>query len=402
MGDYSGDYAVTLPNLAPAPGQVYLDEQRMNQQKQLREDQIRSQREAKRLQLVNLTESKTDPAKFLVGEGTIDQHTTGQLQDVQNTILRNLKANPDADPADVAMQINQAVTPIAVAHAKMKGIANDIDKNLALAKSDLPILNDGKLRELARKAAFTKTDANGNTVYRDPEEMNGNTNYVQNIINNSPESVVDSAAPFTKYLQGFKTNDVSAKQGSQYAGVRVKNSYKAQLSPFREMDVSPDGTVNGLKYKSEDVKLPDGNSFKVVPEEQFQLATGDPNAKLAFYKLWNENKKMYGVGNLPNDAPESQVMQRKFMLDYLRQTNIDHSTFTHDDEQSNNKAINDIQAGLGTTLSRSEELAEHNSKLREDNWEKNEQTRQQNRKDLKTTPGAVRPTTVKKTNKYGI
>lgn len=399
MPDYNGEAATVLPNYGPSMVdalQYQRDEPQRQQAQQYREDQKRSQAASRKLQLLNHVESTTDPKKFLIGESTIDQHTTTQLESVKSDMLKYMQQNPDADPTDVAYQIQQKVSPIAIAHAKQQAISQDIDKNLALAKSDLPVLNDGKLRNAARQQAFLKQLPDGSFTYKDPEEMNSSTNYVQNVINNSPESVVDNEQPFIKNLQALKTERIKGKKGDMFAGVRTKNSYDAQVSPFRELDVDEKGNVNGLRYKQENITLPGGdNQIAVAPQEQFDLATADPNAKLAFYKLWNENKGKYGVGNLDNNDPTSKIMQRKFLLDYLKDTNIDHSSYSSDDEVYKNKAASDVEAGYGTPeeqYARKQSIAHANQVDMEDIRNQHiigrQATGAENRKILKQTPGA--------------
>lgn len=412
MPDYNGESASILPSLAPSIGNTIRYNQQRQDEQEVRSEELRSRREAKKLQLVNHVESSLDPAKFLIGESTIDQHTTAQLESVKDQMFKYIQQNPDADPVDIAYQVQQNVTPIAIAHAKQKAISQDIDKNLMLAKADLPVLNDGKLRNLARQRALLKQLPDGSFSYKTLEEMNPNANYVQDVINNNPELVVDSAQPLIKNIQSLKTEEQKGKFGDMYAGIRTKTSFNAKLSPFRTLDVASDGTVNGLKYKSEDITLPGGKVLKVIPEEQFDLATSDPNARLAFYKLWNENKHRYGAGNLPNDDPSSQIMQRKFLLDYLQATNIDHSSYSSSDEQYKNKTQSDIEAGLGTPMQQwqqKEATREGNRLTNEAVHNEHVNERQdksiQARKDLKLTPGAKAPSVVHKkgnASHYGL
>jgi len=176
--------------------------------------------------------------------------------------------------------------------------------------------------------------------YKDPNLVPQNRNY-SGEIESDPESlgtVFKTSGSFQKGLE--QTTKIPLKGSGTYTdryGKKVKIKPLGDGTIYDEPVINDDGGQTGWRLKSEAVPLgrnPDGSLIieEVMPIEQFSVMVDTPSKRKDFdiYVKGKLDESGVNVGKL--DGRAKDVLERKFAIDYLKETNAHGSSFYLDDE----------------------------------------------------------------------
>lgn len=332
---FSGDYAVTLPEVFPSIGeQIRYNQQRQDgldkeQRDADREENRYRQQKQQQNNLYNLRRinEETDIDKFKVGERVVDNVAISELGKIQSEAIAQ---HANDDPAALEYWINDRMKNVTGWHS---AAANEYKKaqgalaefNKTYPNSNMSDAYDILMNKFSEDVM--KPTSNGSFTMKSPMEMRG-TDY--KAILESPDilgQITNDESGFGDYIQGIKLEPIGGKEVQDKKGNVHSYKWTGQLSPFAEAVTDEQNRPTDKKIKSETVDVGNGNKIDVLPQSEFDIAMGKPTARASFYSMWNK-EKMNRVQNfirqnkMPITERVENLLKRQFAKEQIEKFDI--------------------------------------------------------------------------------
>lgn len=271
-----------------------------------------------------------------IGDNTIDLLTDKQIQGVQDKLLdMHMKG---ATTTDLMLYAQRELPKISNGHTIAKNKYNQIKSGVIELGKDYPTGNLEQARSMSTKEMLKDVlnfDENGNaTGYKDPSII-PEKNYVTPLVSDenisqwyTPSGALEThikSLPLTKIGESKKVRDARGRE--------IDNIWEGQGSVFSKLKVDPiTGATIGQEIKSETIpigKNPDGtiNNAVVLPQDEFNVLTGTPQAKADFSIKFSNHLKDLKIDPKSLDPRAKDILQRQFAHDWLSSTGIEGSSF---------------------------------------------------------------------------
>lgn len=341
-GYNNADYAFTLPNYFPAPGQV-LQSAIAQRERQLateaeaaerkRQYDLRQQEkdEAEALRKMQYLQEYTDPSKYQTGIDAADALTKDSLNNIYNK-YKTLKL----DPVTLADALRNDVGDLVSATTAMKNEAKAFEQTLPAVKNQFKSVNTDALRQQF-KGDLINRYVKGTGFNKAPES----SKILENLAN--PEFLADYTNDISSIVDVLK----SKKEGERkYAFVGKSDQdvkkYGANIGFWEQpnVDISkgflPPGTVPTVTPKSEQrtisgVKAP----VSAVPDDVFMVFAKSPASQA---EIISATKKRFNGSTLPaystlSDEDKASA-QKSTLYDII--TKVDQTGFNLEGVQTPN------------------------------------------------------------------
>lgn len=341
-GNNSADYAFTLPNYFPAPGQV-LQSAIAQRERQLaneaeaaerkRQYDLRQQEkdEAEAFRKMQYLQEYTDPSKYQTGIDAADALTKDSLNNIYNK-YRTLKL----DPVTLADALRGEVGDLVSATTAMKNEAKAFEQMLPAVKNQFKSVNTDLLRQNF-KGDLINRYVKGTGFNKAPEQ----SKILENLAN--PEYLADYTNDISSIVDVLK----SKKEGERKYAFVGKNDqdvkkYGANIGFWEQpnVDISkgllPPGTVPTVAPKSEQRAI-SGVSAPVsaVPDDVFMVFAKSPASQA---EIISATKKRFNGTTLPayntlSDEDKASA-QKSTLYDIIRK--VDQTGFNLEGFQTPN------------------------------------------------------------------
>ena len=302
-GNNSADYAFTLPNYFPAPGQV-LQSAIAQRERQLaneaeaaerkRQYDLRQQEkdEAEAFRKMQYLQEYTDPSKYQTGVDAADALTKDSLNNIYNK-YRTLKL----DPVTLADALRGEVGDLVSATSAMKNEAKAFEQMLPAVKTQYKSVNTDALRQQF-KGDLINRYVKGQGFNKTPES----SKILENLAN--PEYLADYTNDISSIVDVLK----SKKEGERkYAFVGKSDQdvkkYGANIGFWEQpnVDISkgflPPGTVPTVAAKSEQRTISGVDKpVSAVPDDVFMVFAKSPSSQA---EIISATKKRFNGSGLP-------------------------------------------------------------------------------------------------------
>lgn len=341
-GYNNADYAFTLPNYFPAPGQV-LQSAIAQRERQLaneaeaaerkRQYDLRQQEkdEAEALRKMQYLQEYTDPSKYQTGIDAADALTKDSLNNIYNK-YKTLKL----DPVTLADALRNDVGDLVSATSAMKNEAKAFEQMLPAVKNQFKSVNTDALRQ-DFKGDLINRYVKGTGFNKTPEQ----SKILENLAN--PEYLADYTNDISSVVDVLK----SKKEGERKYAFVGKNDqdvkkYGANIGFWEQpnVDISkgflPPGTVPTVAPKSEQRTI-SGVSTPVsaVPDDVFMVFAKSPASQA---EIISATKKRFNGTTLPaynklSDEDKASA-QKSTLYDII--TKVDQTGFNLEGVQTPN------------------------------------------------------------------
>ena len=351
-GNNSADYAFTLPNYFPAPGQV-LQSAIAQRERQLaneaeaaerkRQYDLRQQEkdEAEAFRKMQYLQEYTDPSKYQTGIDAADAIIKDSLNNIYNE-FRTLKL----DPVTLADALRGKVGDLVSASTAMKNEAKAFEQMLPAVKTQYKSVNTDALRQQFKSDLINRY-VKGQGFNKTPEQ----SKILENIAN--PEFLADYTNDISSIVDVLK----SKKEGERKFAFVGKSDqdvkkYGANIGFWEQpnVDISkgflPPGTVPTVSVKSEQRTISGVDKpVSAVPDDVFMGFAKSPSNQA---EIISATKKRFNGLNLPaystlSDEDKASA-QKSTLYDII--TKIDQTGFNLEGVQTPN--ITKVNTGGGT------------------------------------------------------
>lgn len=351
-GYNNADYAFTLPNYFPAPGQV-LQSAIAQRERQLaneaeaaerkRQYDLRQQEkdEAEAFRKMQYLQEYTDPSKYQTGIDAADALTKDSLNNIYNK-YRTLKL----DPVTLADALRGEVGDLVSATSAMKNEAKAFEQMLPAVKTQYKSVNTDALRQQF-KGDLINRYVKGQGFNKTPES----SKILENLAN--PEFLADYTNDISSIVDVLK----SKKEGERkYAFVGKSDQdvkkYGANIGFWEQpnVDISkgflPPGTVPTVAAKSEQRTISGVDKpVSAVPDDVFMVFAKSPSSQA---EIISATKKRFNGSSLPayntlSDEDKASA-QKSTLYDII--TKVDQTGFNLEGVQTPN--ITKVNTGGGT------------------------------------------------------
>jgi hypothetical protein len=348
-GYNNADYAFTLPNYFPAPGQV-LQSAIAQRERQLaneaeaaerkRQYDLRQQEkdEAEALRKMQYLQEYTDPSKYQTGIDAADAITKDSLNNIYNK-FKTLKL----DPVTLADALRGEVGDLVSATSAMKNEAKAFEQMLPAVKNQFKSVNTDSLRQ-DFKGDLINRYVKGQGFNKAPES----SKILENLAN--PEYLADYTNDISSIVDVLK----SKKEGERKFAFVGKSDqdvkkYGANIGFWEQPNVDitkgflPPGTVPTVAPKSEQRTI-SGVSAPVsaVPDDVFMVFAKSPASQA---EIISATKKRFNGTTLPaynklSDEDKANA-QKSTLYDII--TKVDQTGFNLEGVQTPN--VTNIRVG---------------------------------------------------------
>lgn len=348
-GYNNADYAFTLPNYFPAPGQV-LQSAIARQDRKAEfdyENQMRAMQAAQkkaeddRMKNLGILYKETDfGTQFATPNSQVNSISQKELQRVRNEAYQLIGKSPEefqyllnSNLSDLVQWVNMA-----------KVDASNIEKNQKEINSTYPNIDINKANSLLSKSFldnYTEVDpATGELKRKNYSSVVPNKNYFEQFDNpKTLASIVTDTSPFRNLWGKVPTERAGDKNYTNKKGEVKGFKWSAAVTPFTTVGEDEKGmpkimvTAKEVEYKNPTTgKI---ESMKVADDKLMSYVLANPAEKIAAYKAW-EDEKAKTKADYKDPAVED-TMFRSFIYKQA-QENLPHEVVT--EEVSKTPVIN--------------------------------------------------------------
>ena len=341
-GNNSADYAFTLPNYFPAPGQV-LQSAIAQRERQLaneaeaaerkRQYDLRQQEkdEAEAFRKMQYLQEYTDPSKYQTGIDAADALTKDSLNNIYNK-YRTLKL----DPVTLADALRGEVGDLVSATSAMKNEAKAFEQMLPAVKTQYKSVNTDALRQQF-KGDLINRYVKGQGFNKTPES----SKILENLAN--PEYLADYTNDISSIVDVLK----SKKEGERKFAFVGKSDqdvkkYGANIGFWEQPNVDitkgflAPGTVPTVAAKSEQRTISGVDKpVSAVPDDVFMVFAKSPSSQA---EIISATKKRFNGSGLPayntlSDEDKASA-QKSTLYDII--TKVDQTGFNLEGVQTPN------------------------------------------------------------------
>ena len=341
-GNNSADYAFTLPNYFPAPGQV-LQSAIAQRERQLaneaeaaerkRQYDLRQQEkdEAEAFRKMQYLQEYTDPSKYQTGIDAADALTKDSLNNIYNK-YRTLKL----DPVTLADALRGEVGDLVGATTAMKNEAKAFEQMLPAVKNQFKSVNTDLLRQNF-KGDLINRYVKGTGFNKAPES----SQILENLAN--PEYLADYTNDISSIVDAVKDGK-NRKKVTAFVGKDDQNvkKYVANLGIWEKVDFDtnagylPPGTMPTTSIISEQRPISGVNTpLPVVNDDVYMEFAKSPSNQA---EIIGATKKRFNGSSLPayNTLSDEEKMsaQKNTLYDIIKK--VDQPGFTLEGIQTPN------------------------------------------------------------------
>jgi len=328
----------------PSDNSLTIENNRLAESRRQHDDEMRQRRDlTKQKQAGDSTKFITELKNEKTGINDIDIENDKQLLAAQNRMIEmQQKGAPLSEIQIYAMRelpkINNAYTLGKNYKEQVTKGMTDLEKKYGNGV-DLNAVQSEAYKKMADDI-FDRDDKGNIIGYKDPNLIPKNKDYIAEIENDS-KSLGTIFKPSGAFETGVQKTDLipikdKFTKTDKY-GNKTKYNYTGFGTIYDEPILNEQGEQTGWDVKGEVVPLgknPDGTVIleRVMPKEQFEIATGSAAAKkdfdIKFHNYLNES----GTNPDQLDARAKDILERKFAYDLFKKTNIHGSSFLSEEE----------------------------------------------------------------------
>lgn len=348
-GYNNADYAFTLPNYFPAPGQVlqsaiarqdrkaefdYENQMRAMQaaQKKAEEDRMRN--------LGVLSKETEFGTQYATPDLQVNSITQKNLQRIKNQGYQLVGKSQE----EFQNWLNSEVSKVAQWNNMAKTDATNIKERQKEINSTYPNIDINKANSLLSKSFlenYTQVNpATGELEIKEVSSVVPNKNYFQQFDNpKNLASIVTDTSPFRNLWGKVPTERAGDKNYTNKKGEVKGFKWSAAVTPFTTVGEDEKGiptvmvTAKEVPYKNPTTgKI---ESMKVADDKLMSYVLANPAEKIAAYKSWEDEKAKTGADY--KDPAVEENMFRNFIYKQAEQ-NLPHEVVT--EEVSKTPVIN--------------------------------------------------------------
>lgn len=304
-GYNNADYAFTLPNYFPSPGQVLQSALAMQERRAESdyENQVRAMQAAqkkaaddKMKNLGILTKETEFGTQFATPNLQVNSITQKELQKIRNEAESLVGESPEKFQNLLSTKLSELVQWVNMA----KSDAANIEKNQKEINSTYPNIDINKANSLVSKLFldnYTELDpATGELKRKNYSSVVPNKNYFEQFDNpKTLAPLVNDTSGFYELMKGMPTQKVGDKNYVNKQGKVQSFKWSGMTTPFTEI-VENDKGEPVVSVKA--IDIPVGKNPTTGKVETMKGATDDllsyvmsnPKSKLSVYKLWEDEK----------------------------------------------------------------------------------------------------------------
>jgi hypothetical protein len=348
-GYNNADYAFTLPNYFPAPGQV-LQSAIARQDKQAEfdyENQMRAMQAAQkkaeddRMRNLGVLYKETDfGPQFATPNSQVNSISQKELQRVRNEGYQLIGKNPEEfqsilnkNLSDLVQWVNMAKTDAANIEKSQKEI-NSTYKNIDINKAS-SLVSKSFLEN------YTEVDpATGELKRKNYSSVVPNKNYFEQFDNpKNLASIVNNKKSFYELWAKIPTEIAGDKNYTNKKGEVKGFKWKAAVTPFTTVTEDEKGmpvvSVTAMEVPYKNPTTGKIESMKVADDKLMNYVLAGPDEKIAAYKAWEDEKAKTGADY--KDPAVEDTMFRNFIYNTAKEL-LPHEVVT--EEVSKTPVIN--------------------------------------------------------------
>ena len=348
-GYNNADYAFTLPNYFPAPGQV-LQSAIARQDKQAEidyENQMRAMQAAQkkaeedRMRNLGILYKETDfGPQFATPNSQVNSISQKELQKIRNEGYQLIGKNTEEFQSILNKNLSDLVQWVNMAKTE----AANVEKNQKEINSIYPNIDINKANSLVSKAFlenYTEIDpATGELKRKNYSSVVPNKNYFQQFDNpKNLASIVTDVSPFRDLWKKIPTERAGDKNYTNKKGEVKGFKWSAAVTPFTTVEEDEKGmpivSVTAMEVPYKNPTTGKIESMKVADDKLMSYVLANPAEKIAAYKAW-EDEKARTKADYKDPAVED-TMFRNFIYKQA-QENLPHEVVT--EEVSKTPVIN--------------------------------------------------------------
>ena len=326
-GYNNADYAFTLPNYFPSPGQVLQSAIAMQDRRAESdyENQVRAMQAAQkkaaddRMKNLGILTKETDfGTQYATPDLQVNSITQKELQNVRKEAESLLGESPEK----FQNFLNTRLSDLVQWNNMAKTDATNIKAKQSELNSTFPNIDLNKANTLVSKAFldnYTELDpATGELKRKNYSSVVPNKNYFEQFDNpKTLAPLVNDTSGFYELMKGIPTQKVGDKNYVNKQGKVQSFKWSGMTTPFTEIVENTKGEpVVSVKA----IDIPVGKNPATGKVETMKGATDDllsyvmsnPKSKLSVYKLWEDEKAKRGVDYSKDPAIED-AMFRNFV-----------------------------------------------------------------------------------------
>jgi hypothetical protein len=310
MPEYQGDFAVTLPNLFPNPGQAmqsYIIGNQRNTDSLLDwHERKRRQDEMDEWKRIGLIKTEVNPEDVATGNVDAQVWFDEESKRVQKELLADIN-NKAVPPTELFGMIQKKWLPVVQGSQVMKMGFSQIDQNTKQIGTEQKHIATDKLSQAAKMNFLNDwmpiNPATGKREYKNQGHM-PDRNYAADIINSPERWRYVQGGALQNYLTGYKAEEVNPyKQLSKDQSIVP---FKGRLAPWSELNVKTDENNKmkerdnpQVRLKTEDDYITEGNEripIKVLHKDVYKAHVLDiPENNDDMTRMWEEFKEKNNI-----------------------------------------------------------------------------------------------------------
>jgi hypothetical protein len=348
-GYNNADYAFTLPNYFPAPGQV-LQSAIARQDKQAEfdyENKMRAMQAAQkkaeddRMKNLGVLSKETEfGTQYATPDLQVNSITQRNLQRIKNQGYQLVGKSQE----EFQNWLNSEVSKVAQWNNMAKTDATNIKERQKEINSTYPNIDINKANSLVSKSFlenYTQVNpATGELEIKETSSVVPNKNYFEQFDNpKNLASIVTDVSPFRDLWKKIPTERAGDKNYTNKKGEVKGFKWSAVVTPFTTVGEDEKGmptvmvTAKEVPYKNPTTgKI---ESMKVANDKLMSYVLANPSEKIAAYKAWEDEKAKTGADY--KDPAVEENMFRNFIYKQAEQ-NLPHEVVT--EEVSKTPVIN--------------------------------------------------------------
>ena len=324
-GYNNADYAFTLPNYFPAPGQV-LQSAIARQDRKAEfdyENQMRAMQAAQkkaeedRMRNLGVLSKETDfGTQYATPDAQVNSITQKNLQRIKNKGYELIGKSPE----EFNNWINSEVSKVAQWNNMAKTDAINTKEKQKEINSTYTNIDINKANSLVSKSFLENyTQVNPETGELEIKEISSvvpNKNYFEQFDNpKNLASIVTDVSPFYGWFSKVQSSQAGDSQSVSKNGVVNKESWTAYTTPYTKVDFDEKGkpfisvTSVGMPYANPVTGKTE--SMPVADEALMTDVMAKPDTKIAAYKAWEDEKAKRKVDY--KDPAIDEIMFKNFI-----------------------------------------------------------------------------------------
>ena len=324
-GYNNADYAFTLPNYFPAPGQV-LQSAIARQDRKAEfdyENQMRAMQAAQkkaeedRMRNLGVLYKETDfGPQFATPNLQVNSITQKELQKIRNEGYQLIGKSPEEFQNLFNTKLSDLVQWVNMA----KVDASNIEKNQKEINSTYTNIDINKANSLLSKSFlenYTEVDpATGELKRKNYSSVVPNKNYFEQFDNpKNLASIVTDVSPFYGWFPKVQSSQTGDSQSVSKNGVVNKESWTAYTTPYTKVDFDEKGkpfiSVTSVSMPYTNPVTGKTESMPIADDSLMTDVMAKPDTKIAAYKAWEDEKAKRKVDY--KDPAIDEIMFKNFI-----------------------------------------------------------------------------------------